>query len=111
MSKQQSKMSHQDSDSGREELEEGGPAGVGGRSCGGRGWGRPTPEPPVNGAVESMPMRGRGHARGRPPMFSRAMTPAEKMRRSRERKREAMGDEAYAALMKIKYKEYRVSIK
>ena len=102
-------------DSGREEFEEGGPADVGapsrgGHGCGGCGRGRPAPEPPLGGAIEFMPMRGRGHARGRPPMFGRAMTPAEKMRR-REWKKEAMGDKAYVALMKIKYKEYRVSIK
>ena len=83
--------------------------GSGGRGHGGRR--RPAREPPVGGAIVYEPVRGRGHARGRRPMFGRPMTPAEKMRRSRPRKREAMGDEAYAALMKIKYKEYRVSIK
>ena len=36
--------------------------------------------------------RVRGSSRGHPPMFGRVMTPAKKMRRSRERKREAMGE-------------------
>ena len=102
----QQNMSHQGSDN---ELEERAPEGAIGRGHGGRG--RSAPEPPVGGAIGVTAMNGRGHAKGRPPMFGRAMTPTEKMHGSREKKREAIGEEAYAALMKIKYKEYHVSIK
>ena len=54
--------------------------------------------------------RVRGSSRGRPPMFGRAMTAAEKMRRSRQRKLEAMGEVAYRKHVKQANAHYNVSV-